>query len=351
MEEVNYSKVQDPKQSSVSIDNEPDKKMPKNPWVISTIVLAFIALILLFFILKGGNAVTGNVIVGEEAGKKLVEYLNAKTIGGVEFVSFQEAGNNLYQVIVSYREQEIPVYVTKDGEYFVQAATPMINNVINEQVQEQETPKEETSREVPKSDKPKVEAFVFSYCPYGLQFEKALLLVYNLLKNKADIEIVAIGAMHGEYEKQESLRQICIQKEYGKDKLWKYLEKFMADTKIGDCKDNMECSKPLVEKLMTSLGIDKNKINTCIGKDAEALYKAQNDRASSLGIGGSPTFVINNVESQAARTPEAIKTAVCNAFSTLPSECSQTLSAQAVTPWFGSLTSEEVPNSHPGGSC
>ena len=36
---------------------------------------------------------------------------------------------------------------------------------------------------VTKSDRPKVELFVMSYCPYGLQMEKAYLPAWNLLKN------------------------------------------------------------------------------------------------------------------------------------------------------------------------
>ena len=42
---------------------------------------------------------------------------------------------------------------------------------------------------VPKSDRPKVELFVMSYCPYGLQMEKAYLPAWELLKNKADIDL------------------------------------------------------------------------------------------------------------------------------------------------------------------
>jgi hypothetical protein len=241
-----------------------------------------------------------------------------------------------------YKGQEIPVYITRDGKYFVQGAT----EIAAASGQATADSSASTPADVPKTDKPKVEAFVFSYCPYGLQFEKALSPVYDLLKSKADINVVYIGAMHGEYEKVESLRQLCIQKNYEKDTFWKYLNKFTADTAIGSCGNDMNCSKPLAENIMKSLSIDVAKINTCMQDEAQALYDADGARAQELGISGSPTFVINGVEAQVGRTPAAIEAAICNAFTTAPSECSQNLSSSAASAGFGASA-----GSSSGASC
>lgn len=330
VEKKQQEKVEEIEKKAETGSSVSKTKSEKNLWKVLTVILGIVIVVLLVVTFKGG--ITGMFVSKSDAPEKLIAYLNSRSGGGVELVSSEDLGS-LYRVTVSYKGDQIPVYVTKDGKYFVQGAIPITGEVI-QPTQEQEQP-----QQIQKSDKPKVEAFVFSYCPYGLQFQKALVPVYNLLKDKADIELVAIGAMHGEYEKQESLRQICIKKEYGKDKLWKYLEKFMGDTKIGNCKDNMECSKPLVEKIMGQLGIDKNKINSCMQKDAETLYNAENARARELGISGSPTFVINGVQVQVGRTPQAIKEAICSAFNTQPEECKQTLSAQSATPGFGSSAS------------
>lgn len=303
----------------------------KNPWKVTALILGVIVIILLVFMFRGG--ITGNVISESSASEKIVEYLNSKTGGGVVLVSSKDTGS-LYEVTVSYKGDEIPVYVTKDGNYFVQGAIPITGEVAGETPSENQQP-----QEVTKSDKPKVEAFIFSYCPYGLQFEKAMVPVYKLLKDKADINLVAIGAMHGEYEKIESLRQLCIQKEYGKDKLWSYLEKFNVDTSIGGCSGDAKCLDPLISKIFTQLSIDKSKINTCMAKDAEALYNNDVARAAELGQSGSPGFVINGVPVQVARTPEAIKQAICSAFNTAPSECQQTLSTESASAGFGASAS------------
>jgi hypothetical protein len=255
----------------------------------------------------------------------------------------------LYEATVVYQGQEIPIYMTKAGDYIVYQAektSDAQNASAASAASNSDTQTPETPTEVVKSDKPVVEAFVFSYCPYGLQFEKAFLPAYNLLKAKADMKLVFIGAMHGEYEKVESFRQLCIQKEYGTDKLMAYLDKFVVDTAIGACSSDVNCSKPLTEKIMAGLSIDAAKINSCMDKDAQALYDADGARASSLGISGSPTFVINGAEVQVSRTADSIKKAVCDAFNTAPSECSQNLSTSSMTAGFGASAGAST-----GASC
>jgi len=306
------------------------EKVRTNPWIITT--FAFGALVLIMFVMSFTGVLTGNAVSGDEAGKNLISYISAlPTIqGNLTLKSVTDKGS-LYEVTVEYQGNDIPVYVTKDGKYYTASIVPLTaddSSLTGNAVDEQ-------PKDVPKTDKPVVQAFVFTYCPYGLQFEKALSPVYDLLKNKADINLVYIGAMHGEYEKVESLRQLCVLKNYGKDGLWKYLNKFNVDTKIGACNGDAACLSPLLKTLYSPTGIDESKINSCMKTDAEALYSADGKIASDLGIGGSPTFVINGVQVDVGRTPEAIKAAVCSAFNTAPSECSQTLSSNAATAGFG----------------
>jgi len=303
-------------------------KIRENPWIITT--FAFGALVLIMFAMSFSGALTGHAVSDKVAGNALVNYINSlPTI--TENVTLKNVSDmgGLYQVTVVYQGKDIPVYVTKDGKYYTGSIVPL--------TAQDDSSDSTTSapKNITKNDKPIVQAFVFTYCPYGLQFEKALSPVYDLLKNKADINLVYIGAMHGEYEKVESLRQLCVLKNYGKDTLWKYLNKFNTNTAIGSCNGDASCLKPLISSIMTTLGIDENKINTCMANDAEAMYTADEKIASDLGIGGSPTFVINGVQVDVGRTPSAIQGAICDAFNTAPSECSQTLSSDAATAGFG----------------
>ena len=312
----------------------------KNSWKIAAVVLGVAVVVMLVLFLNGGitGGITGKAISEKDAADKLISYLSTRAQGEITFVSSEDIGN-LYMVTVSYMGEEIPVYVTKDGDYFVQGVIPMS--------EETSSPNAET-QEVPKSDKPKVEAFIFSYCPYGLQFEKALLPVYDLLKSKADINIVAIGAMHGEYEKQESLRQISVEQLYGKDKLFSYLKEFNSNTNVGSCNGEDSCLNKYLPAIYSKLGIDKSKVENYMKTSAEKIYEEQGAKASELGISGSPTFVINGVEVQVARTADAVKIAVCSAFNTQPSECSQSLSTASPSPGFGASTASGSASSTAG---
>jgi hypothetical protein len=190
-------------------------------------------------------------------------------------------------------------------------------------------------KEVPKAEKPKVEVYVFAYCPYGLQMEKAFMPIYDALKGKADFNIVAIGAMHGEFERVESLRQICVEKLYGKDKLWAYLKAFDESSTISSCSGDAKCLEPMLQTIYTKLAIDKTKVNSCMEKDAPAIYDEQGKQAASLGISGSPSLVINGVQTQASRSPDGVAQAVCSAFTTSPSACSNTFSTAQASAGFG----------------
>lgn len=360
MEEKKESKSgaeHDKKTHSVEHHNEPvahsipethTSNKKSNPWFVVTLILAVAVIVLLYLVFNNGMIGSGKVLSGQDAGKKLVDFLNLRTGGGVTYDSFSDKGD-LYEITVSYQGQKIPVYTTKDGSYFVQMAVPMnesnttssttcktnsdcASGEVCESGQCVQAPKD-----VPKVAKPIAEAFVFSYCPYGLQFEKAMFPVYDILKNKVDFKIVAIGAMHGEFEHQESLRQICIEKYYGKDKLLSYLKAFDVSSDIGNCNGQESCLTPLIQKIFTSNSIDSKRIDSCMKNESESLYQQQNERASGLGISGSPTFVVNGITlNSVQRTPESIKQAICSGFDNPPSECSKNLSTSASSPGFGS---------------
>jgi len=317
----------------------------KNDWKVLCGILAIIVIALLVYMFLG-KGITGNVISENDANTKIVDYLNSKTGGGVTPVSTKDIGN-LYEITVSYQGNNVPVYVTKDGGYFVQGAIPITGDVINTDTDTNQ----DAPQDVVKSDKPVVEAFIFSYCPYGLQFEKALFPVYDLLKNKADINIVAIGAMHGEYEKIETLRQISIEQLYGKDKLFSYLKEFDINVDISSCRGDDACLNKYLPNIYKKLSIDKTKIESYMKSGAEKFYQEQNTRASGLGIGGSPTFVINGAQVNVGRNPEAIKKAVCEAFNTAPSECTQILSTASASAGFGASTDSSAASANSAAGC
>jgi len=176
-----------------------------------------------------------------------------------------------------------------------------------------------------KNDGPVLQTFVMTHCPYGTQMEKAVLPAYELLKDKANFEIRFVHyTMHGPKEDTETKRQLCIREET--NKFWSYLSCFIQDETYAD-------------KCMSEVGIDKSKIEECMKSRADKYWDADKELNSQYGVQGSPTTVLDGKEVSLTRTPEAIKQAVCNAFTNKPSECSQALSTRSPAPGFGTSAS------------
>jgi glutaredoxin len=208
---------------------------------------------------------------------------------------------------------------------------------------------------IKKSDKPIVELFVMSHCPYGTQAEKGILPVADLLGDKIDFEVKYVYyAMHGKIELDEQLKQYCIQKEQN-PKFFDYLVCFLdgGDDKAEDCLNSVE--------------VDKDKLDSCIEKtDNEFSVSDQfNDKATWLsgrfplfgvhkdlnekyGIRGSPSLVINGEQVQSNRSPEAYLSAICGAFNKVPKECNEKVDAAAPSPGFGFKTTG---GATAGGGC
>jgi protein-disulfide isomerase len=200
-----------------------------------------------------------------------------------------------------------------------------------------------TPTNVPKSDKPVVELFVMSHCPYGTQIEKGILPVMSTLANKADIQIKFVNyAMHGQAEVEDNIRQYCISKEQPA-KYNAYLTCFL---KAGDAKG-----------CITSTGVDSAKLDKCFSAtDTKySLLKDFNDKTTWNGssyppfsidealnkkynIQGSPTLVINGTTVESNRDSASLLATVCAAFKTKPSECNTKLSSASPSAGFGEGT-------------
>ncbi|MBU1103282.1 MAG: DsbA family protein [Nanoarchaeota archaeon] len=297
-------------------------KVRKNPWIASTLVLGLLVLGLLIF--GNGGGTTGNVVTAEEAGQKVVAFINSNPdlAGEVSVVSSEQDGQ-FYKVVINYDGQNVPVYTTLDGGSLVNKVADLNEQPLPAQ------PSQPEQTEVPKSDRPKVELFIWSYCPYGVQAQGPLAEVVSLLSENADFEAVMYHDGHGAYETQQNKIQACIQK-LDPENYWNYAAGFVENIypKCGSSRD-IECDKTESISLMDSLGIDSASVMSCVESEGAGLLSASVERAQSNGVQGSPTLLINGVKANVARNAEAFKTAVCSAFNEAPAECSETLSSSA----------------------
>ncbi|MFH0949137.1 MAG: hypothetical protein V1802_01470 [Candidatus Aenigmatarchaeota archaeon] len=330
-----------------------EDKHPKHKkisiWHITTILFAvlFVGALVVIAIPKPG-------INSNEAGNKVVDYINKNMpqLGITSLINASEKsglyGVNIKIIGTDNSVNAYTLYVTKDGQLFF--TSPPIG--MNAEKISAET------QEIPKKDKPTLDLYVWTNCPYGVEAEKLVKPVYDLLKNKVDFNLIFIGpvtdsketaskscfdgqdksvdeaakvccnnytingkiiyscGLHGSGEALESEREACILKEYGKDSLWTYLAEFV------NSKDS--------NKSMTAAGVKADKINSCMSSYGwYDILIANTATAIQNNIQGSESILLNDFKlspSDYRWSPEKLKTLICSAFTTQPSECSQTLS-------------------------
>ena len=321
------------KRNEIKIDNNPDNsavadvtdKIKQNPWIAATVILALIVAYLFF---TGSSGITGNVISGDDAGVILTEHLNDLTGGGVEYISNEDIGS-LYQVTVNYEGQDVPVFITKDGTYFVQGAVPITGEVIAD------TPTDAPTQTPPpanliKSDKPEVELFVMTHCPYGTQAEKGFIPAIETLGDSIDSSVKFVHYFLHDPEETETPIQICI-RENEPNKYNDYLKCFLED---GDS-----------DRCLAETKIDETQLNKCIEEDYEAFYAADSVLSEGYGVRGSPTLVINGAIVQSGRDSAGYLATICSAFNDEPEECSEVLSSASPSPGFGYTATPAASNS------
>lgn len=198
--------------------------------------------------------------------------------------------------------------------------------------------------------RPKVELFVMSLCPFGLQMQKGITPVARALGNKIDFEIKFVDyAMHGWPEISENVSQYCIQKT-DKSKYLDYLDCFAEKGDALSCFDGLDMSS--------------STLNNCANKidkkySVIANYKNQNSwkggRFPSFNINkidtdkyqvaGSPTLVVDGKKINTSRDSASLLWEICSYFDEKPSECLEALSSEQPSPGFG------YTNSSGSGSC
>ncbi|MFA6106402.1 MAG: hypothetical protein WC745_01870 [Patescibacteria group bacterium] len=285
------------------------------------------------------------ILKPEEAKAKAETYINENLMQGrkatVESIIEE---NGLYKLSVDLGEgQKVDSYITKDGTTFfpqalsVEGAQAAADNTGNEDAASQPP-----AADIAKSDKPAVELFVMSHCPYGTQIEKGIIPVVEKLGNKIDFKLKFCDyAMHGEKELKEELNQYCIDKNEP-TKLLTYLKCFLKEGNGEAC--------------LTETGIDKAKLSSCASETDQQFevmkkFNAKTDFKGSYpsfgvyaadnakyGVGGSPTLIVNGTEAQSGRSQADLMATICAGFNNAPDECKEKLSSESPAPGFGEGT-------------
>jgi hypothetical protein len=309
-------------------------------WILTGVSVLLLVGLILALTLGGNNSANGASASLNEVKAQTETYLKGISQGQASVDNITEEGG-LYKLGLTVSGRQYESYVTKDGKLLFPQGIDM--SVPVPAAGEQAAP---TPTVVPKNDKPVVELFVMSHCPYGTQAEKGILPAVRALGNKVDFKIRFVNyAMHGEKEVKEQLVQHCIQTEQN-SKYVPYLACFLNDSTGGG-------SATASDACIVSTGVDKAKLEACkVKADAQfSVTKNLNDKSTwkgsfpmfaiddalntKYGVGGSPTLIINGADSNAGRDSASYLAGICAAFNVPPAECETVLSSTQPGPGFG----------------
>lgn len=351
-------KKSEPKTAEPKI-TKPKCKCSEKFFIYLSIALGILLIAAIIFAIIGFTNKNSDASVSEEEMSKIV--LNLLEKQGIEAKlvnSGSESG--LYKFSFEVQGKTGYIYATKDGIYLIENPIPI--KALEEYLKTLGNEAEEEKVELKKSENPELKVYLSPYCPYGLQYLKALIPVYEHLKSNADISIQFFGTTHMTTEElPEIKRELCIVDEYGQDKLFAYLKEIVYGEEGAECYNvyhgvNLmtneaidseyrgdgahftNCMAPIIDNAIEKANLDKSKIDECITTKSDTLYlEAANNKPSN--INASPTAKINGASMNTNRTPEAIKDGICEAFLEAPEACNKELSNEVLTPGIGDKTS------------
>jgi len=124
--------------------------------------------------------------ITDEVKQKIIDFIDTLIPVGTEFslkkVSFE---GGMYKAAIDLNGDEIDSYINEELTKFFPSALDM--NAVPEK-QEISITKPTSGTSITKADKPIVELFVMSHCPFGTQMEKGLLPVLGVIGGTIDFE-------------------------------------------------------------------------------------------------------------------------------------------------------------------
>jgi len=318
-----------------------------NIWAIATVILAIGLIASITFILTMPKSPTALVTATGNADKqalanKALNYLKTNIFDAqgvtITLKDTEQVNDSLllvnFELSKDSQTQTLTAYLTTDGKKLIAGQTLDLDTPLPQA----ETTPEEPAATIAKTDKPEVQLFVMSYCPYGNQAEAGIIPALKLLGNTVDFKLRYIvgkqgsdyTSLHGAEELVQDVRELCIQK-YMPDKFLDYISAVNTACTL----DNIStCWKTEAEKLK----LDTAKIETCASAEKTALLDAEIAASENYNVSGSPTLIINDGQYSGGRSANEFKAGICSAFNTPPADCDKNLSSTGTAASGGCAT-------------
>ena len=265
----------------------------------------------------------------DEEGKKIFTDSNLKLLPAILFDDSVKKAEN-YASVEKYLDAAGSLYSLKIGAKFDPTAEICDNGIDdtgNGDVDcDDSTCKDKMECREEKGDN--LQVFVMSACPYGKKAIVALNEVSDNFGDNMDFEVHYIAnengdgfsSLHGQYEVDEDMIQLCVKKHSPKE----WLDYIVCRSKNGvKGVDWKTCAQ--------STGVDIDAVSKCFDEGEGAdLLREDIKIANGLGIGASPTWLANNRFTFSGIDAETVKTEYCK-YNKDVSGCANTLSESTTT--------------------
>ncbi len=255
-----------------------------------------VTIFLISFNISFDNVFESNTITEQEASEKVSNFLMELTGEDISAINVEDAGN-LYEVTVSFQGQEIPVYITKDGGYFIEQAISFDEETSQPPAQEPETADLDSSQieDEPYLGDEDAPVIIVEFSDYNCQFcgrhndETKPLIQENYidegLVKYVFMDFVGVGTPIPHEATQ------CVRELGGGDLYWE-MSKSILDNQNQDI-NNID----YLSNLAVDIGINQEDFEECMESNRyEEQVMASTSFGQSLGITGTPGFLIGNDE-------------------------------------------------------
>ncbi|MCF7845849.1 MAG: hypothetical protein K9L85_01295 [Candidatus Peribacteraceae bacterium] len=257
--------------------------------------------------------------------------------------------------------RKVKSLMSLDGKIFVPEAIYIeeVEAAVAAEQEALENAQQETLASIPKTEKPVVELFVMSYCPFGTQAEKAMIPALEALGDSIDFQLKFVNyAMHYDQEIDENMRQYAISQDYP-EKLLPYLKEFLTAgdsvaslVAVGLSEDDLAATMAAADEqyqVAENLNNQDLWLKDAAGNSQYPLFNINNEDNLKYGVEGSPTIVINGQPiEKVQRTPAVMLETICAGFENAPKSCSTELSTATTSSGFGWDQTEGAAS---GGEC
>ncbi len=283
----------------------------KNPWIVISVILA-IALVISFF---WRVPTSSGTVSAQVAAANAVAFINSQGQGTVTLGSVSQKGA-FYEVKVKFQGQELPVFVTLDGNYIVPNPLPITPSAVPLTPEQKQQPPVDQVVNVTVGDSPAkgnrdakvvIVEFTDYQCPFCEKFytETYKQLVQDYIDTGKVRLVVKDFPLSNIHEKAQKAAEavLCVREQLGDQGYFK-MHNILFENQANLSIDNYK-------KWARSLDVSGVKYDSCLdsGKH-EQKVKENFDYGSSLGVTGTPTFFINGKVVRGAQPYEAFKQAL-----------------------------------------